>query len=117
MTAILTRSLFLTSPMMRGGDVSAGQTVLRRLDASLAIDGMFGRETEAAGRAFQRHAGPRPVGGIVGPATWGRMFAPAGPAAAQAAPAPPVGNAARPCYVVLVGDRWGPAQACGILGN
>ena len=71
MTAILTRSLFLTSPMMRGGDVSAVQTVLRRLDASLAIDGMFGRETEAAVRAFAR--GLRP---LVATGEWTWMLKP-----------------------------------------
>jgi hypothetical protein len=122
MTAILTRSLFLTSPMMRGGDVSAVQMVLRHLDASLAIDGVFGRSTEAVVQAFQRSAGLSRVDGIVGPETWGRMFATAGggqgPAAAQAAiPAAVSGNAARTCYDLLVEDKWSSAQACGILGN
>ena len=120
MTTILTRSLFLTSPTMRGGDVNAVQAVLRRLDANLAIDGVFGRATEAAVHAFQRSAGLSRVDGIVGPETWGRMFGPAGggqlPAAAAARPAAGT-NASRTCFDLLVQDGWTREQACGILAN
>lgn len=42
-----------------------------------AIDGIFGRNTEAAVRAFQARSGLE-VDGIAGPRTWERLFGPAG---------------------------------------
>ncbi|MEU1286978.1 peptidoglycan-binding domain-containing protein [Kitasatospora sp. NPDC005856] len=54
---------------MRGDAVSALQ---RRLDAHghrVAVDGVFGPETTAAVKAFQRAHGLK-ADGIVGPATW-----------------------------------------------
>jgi Phage tail lysozyme/Putative peptidoglycan binding domain len=122
MTAILTRSLFLTSPMMRGGDVSAVQAVLRHTDATLAIDGVFGRATDAAVRGFQRNTGLSRVDGIVGPESWGRMFGTSGSGPGTTAALAPVhsgadADAPRTCFELLVQDGWTPQQACGILGN
>jgi len=66
-----TRTLFYTAPMMTGEDVSAAQRLL-----SVNVDGVYGRQTEAAVRAFQQLSGI-PVDGILGPATAQHLSAPA----------------------------------------
>lgn len=57
--------------LLRCGDRGAG---VRRLQGKLsaAVDGIFGRRTEAAVIAFQRGAGLAPDG-IVGPRTWAAL--------------------------------------------
>ncbi|WP_161988450.1 peptidoglycan-binding protein [Elioraea sp. Yellowstone] len=80
------RALRLTLPYMRGLDVRAVQARLIERDADLArlvatADGLFGPATERAVIAFQRRFRDRyglAVDGVVGPATWGALFAPTG---------------------------------------
>ena len=74
----LTRTLKLTSPMMRGDDV---RMVQKRLDHHLVdvggIDGIYGKRTKAGVIAFQKariaegfDLGSTGAAGIVGPITW-----------------------------------------------
>lgn len=56
----------------RGGEVRALQEMLVWLGHDLAVDGDFGRRTEAALRAFQESAGIE-VDGVVGPQTRGAL--------------------------------------------
>ena len=57
-----------------GADVRALQALLNRLDASLTVDGRFGRRTEAAVKAFQKAAGLR-QDGQYGPQTHAALTA------------------------------------------
>jgi len=61
-----------TSPGLRE-DVKALQTVLNQDGASLAVDGIFGRDTESAVRRFQNEHGLADDG-IVGPLTWSALM-------------------------------------------
>lgn len=74
-----TRALSHRLPLLRGPDVTAVQ---RRLDTKGfppgRIDGLYGRETEAAVREFQASRGLK-VDGIVGPRTWSTLFGTPGP--------------------------------------
>jgi hypothetical protein len=78
------RALRLTLPYMRGADVRAVQARLIERDAELSrivatADGMFGPATQRAVSAFQRRFRDRyglAVDGVVGPLTWGALFAP-----------------------------------------
>jgi hypothetical protein len=80
------RALRLSLPYMRGADVRAVQARLIERDAELArlvatADGLFGPATERAVIAFQRRFRDRyglEVDGVVGPLTWGALFAPTG---------------------------------------
>lgn len=80
------RVLRLTLPFMRGSDVRAVQARLIERDPEFArllgtADGLFGPATEAAVIAFQRRFRDRyglAVDGVVGPLTWGALFAPSG---------------------------------------
>ncbi len=77
-----TRALKFTLPMMRGEDVLDLQLQLRRLghEQTGQPDGLFGRRTAAAVRAFQeRQEGRLQVDGIVGPLTWTEIFGSADP--------------------------------------
>lgn len=67
-----------TRPMIRlgsrGAEVKALQTALRKKGFQLGeVDGIFGRRTEGAVRAFQLHAGIG-VDGIVGNVTWAALL-------------------------------------------
>lgn len=81
----LRRLLYLTLPHLRGDDVRAVQARLVERDPAFArligpTDGLFGPATDRAVRAFQRRWRDRAglaVDGIVGPATWAVLFAPA----------------------------------------
>ena len=53
---------------MRGPDVGALQKALRAFGFRLKTDGVFGADTEAKVRSFQRSRGLK-IDGIVGPAT------------------------------------------------
>jgi hypothetical protein len=66
--AVLTRNLLLARPFLRGDDVSFVQQRLNAKGASpqLKVDGVWGRKTDAALRAFQQQAGLK-VDGICGP--------------------------------------------------
>ncbi len=61
--------LELTTPHRRGSQVKRVQRLLRRHDFPIRVDGVYGRSTAAAVRAFQRVHGV-PATGIVGPATY-----------------------------------------------
>jgi hypothetical protein len=63
-----------TSPALRCS-VRALQTVLRRYDRAVQVDGLFDRGTEQAVRAFQR-AQRLPADGVVDPATWQALVEP-----------------------------------------
>lgn len=62
-SAGIARMLFLTTPMLRGADVTAVQRKL-----GIGADGWFGPQTDAAVRAFQRNHG-LVSDGVVGPIT------------------------------------------------
>ena len=68
-----TRLLKRTSPMMRGDDIAALQSILTTLGFNPGpIDGIFGNKTAAGVRAFQQACGIT-VDGIVGPVTRARL--------------------------------------------
>lgn len=71
----LKRALQLTDPPMRGDDVRAAQRRLRDLGyvGVGAADGIFGRNTQAAVRAFQT-LNELAADGVVGPQTWAKLF-------------------------------------------
>ena len=73
--SILTRTLKLTSPKMTGSDVLHLQKRLYALGFTQVgtPDGIFGANTDQAVRSYQQNNGLE-VDGIVGPATWGRLF-------------------------------------------
>lgn len=66
------RTLYKTSPMMRGSDVAWVQAVLVNLGYSLDIDGVFGSGSETAVKSFQSNNGLE-VDGKVGPATRAKL--------------------------------------------
>lgn len=74
------RLLRLADPMIRGEDVRAWQQRMRQRGwrgadgAPLAVDGIFGRDSDRAARLFQQERGLT-VDGIVGPTTWQAAFA------------------------------------------
>jgi peptidoglycan hydrolase-like protein with peptidoglycan-binding domain len=74
MTTTATVSPF---PLVRKGDqnhpVKTLQYLLRARGHSVAVDGIFGPQTDAAVRAFQQQKGLA-VDGIVGPNTWGALI-------------------------------------------
>lgn len=72
---IYSRALRYQLPLMRGEDVLAIQLRLRQLGVADVghTDGMFGRQTDAAVREFQR-THRLTVDGIVGPRTWTLLF-------------------------------------------
>ncbi|MGI5849667.1 MAG: peptidoglycan-binding protein [Christensenellales bacterium] len=68
------RLLKVASPMMRGDDVKAVQSALCAKGYNpKGIDGVFGRDTENAVKAFQRAKGLK-ADGIVGPKTRDKLF-------------------------------------------
>lgn len=74
------RYLRLEDPLLRGDDVRAWQQRMRErgwrdsTGGPLAVDGIFGPESDRACRLFQQERGLT-VDGIVGPATWQAAFA------------------------------------------
>jgi hypothetical protein len=76
----ISRQIWLASPMMRGDDVMAIQQRLHAAGAAIDVDGLYGRGTRGAVVDFQKRCGLEPDG-VVGQATWGRLFeAPGTPA-------------------------------------
>lgn len=57
---------------MESDDVPRLQEALRQKGFTVAVDRVFGQETEAAVRQFQANRGLT-VDGIVGPATWTQL--------------------------------------------
>ncbi|HZU87180.1 MAG TPA: SUMF1/EgtB/PvdO family nonheme iron enzyme [Anaerolineaceae bacterium] len=73
---VLTRDLYLASPVMSGEDVFALQARLVELGYTLgAMDGVFGAKTDGAVRSFQK-LNALAVDGWVGPKTWAVLFSP-----------------------------------------
>jgi hypothetical protein len=72
---LLQRNLYLTTPFLRGEDVSVVQQKLFDLGYTQVgeIDGIFGPLTDGAVKAFQSDEGLL-VDGVVGPITWSRLF-------------------------------------------
>jgi peptidoglycan hydrolase-like protein with peptidoglycan-binding domain len=72
-----TAATVLPFPLVRKGDqnhpVKTLQYLLRARGHSVAVDGIFGPQTDAAVRAFQQQKGLA-VDGIVGPNTWGALI-------------------------------------------
>lgn len=64
------RMMKLEDPMMRGDDVRTFQVVTRAWYPflNIAVDGIFGKQSDGAAREVQRRAGLK-VDGVVGPAT------------------------------------------------
>lgn len=60
-------------PMVRGDDVRTWQAQMVRRGWALAVDGIYGPQSERAARQFQR-AHNLVVDGIVGPITWGATW-------------------------------------------
>lgn len=77
---IIRRTLRLRSSYMRGEDVREAQIMLTRHGFRLVADGIFGRRTHDAVRAFQTLHGLK-VDGIIGKQTWAKLdiFPPAQP--------------------------------------
>ncbi len=69
-----TRKLKKTSPYIIGDDVRAVQKALVKngFDPGV-IDGIYGKKTQAAVKAYQKANGLE-IDGIVGPVTWARLF-------------------------------------------
>jgi len=67
--------LELTAPHRRGAQVERVQRLLHRHELPIRVDGIYGRSTAAAVRAFQRVHGV-PATGIVGPATYRALLQP-----------------------------------------
>jgi hypothetical protein len=67
-------TLMLTNPYTIGLAVMDLQTALNRHGAKLVVDGVFGRLTEAAVKAFQK-SHLIPADGIVGILTWAKLQA------------------------------------------
>ena len=67
--------LELTTPHRRGAQVERVQQLLRRHDLPIRVDGIYGRSTAAAVRAYQR-VNRIPATGIVGPATYRALLQP-----------------------------------------
>ncbi len=69
------RVLKLKSPLMYGEDVKEVQKKLNNLGYNCGkVDGYFGKNTDSAVRKYQKANG-LVVDGIVGPATWKKLFA------------------------------------------
>ena len=64
------RRLYVTKPLLRGTDVVEVQAALGFIGG--ALDGVYGRDTEAAVKIYQRGHGLK-VDGVVGPATRAAM--------------------------------------------
>jgi uncharacterized protein (TIGR02594 family) len=60
-------------PMISDGDVGAAVVEAQMLLGGIEIDGMFGPQTDAATREFQRSRGLE-VDGVIGPDTWGALL-------------------------------------------
>ncbi len=73
----MSRQIWLASPMMRGDDVISVQERLHAAGAAIDVDGLYGQSTRAAVVDFQKRCGLE-ADGIVGQATWGRLFEPPG---------------------------------------
>jgi hypothetical protein len=109
-----------------GDDVARIQKALQ--DAGLfqgALDGVFGDQTEAAVKAFQAQAGLT-ADGIVGPATWARLFpsAPSAPAAVSGDLSTrclaltgsfETGQLAPGCFATVTGNFDGQGMSFGAL--
>jgi peptidoglycan hydrolase-like protein with peptidoglycan-binding domain len=68
------RLLKVTDPYMRGEDVETAQTALKTAGYDpKGIDGIYGKNTESAVKAYQK-AKKLEVDGIVGQITWGKLI-------------------------------------------
>jgi hypothetical protein len=68
------RNLWLSAPMMRGGDIAQAQSQLIKLGAKLSCDGIFGRATRDAVLDFQKRNAALTPDGILGRHTWAVLF-------------------------------------------
>ena len=130
----LDRDLTLTSPWIGGEDVRTLQSRYALHGFHLAIDGIFGPQTDGVTRAFQASK-ELAVDGIVGPQTWAAAFdqqVSSGPPPTVAVTAPPVhhsvtfaGPAAAPTpHAVasssgsgVAGGVWAALRQCESGGN
>ncbi len=116
--ADLNRQIWLTSPMMRGDDVLALQLRLRACGFTVEADGLYGRATQAAAIAFQRRSGLA-ADGVVGAATWGRLFQADGVAPIASVPdlgAEAILSAATLGELEAVHDRYKDGCRWGLTG-
>ncbi len=69
------RLLKLTTPLMRGDDVSAVQRALLQEGFPIGgiVDGIYGEDTQTAVRQYQKSVN-LPTDGLVGPKTWEMLF-------------------------------------------
>jgi hypothetical protein len=115
--APLARTLAARSPATEGDDVRLAQRVLLALGYTALgeADGVYGAQTAAAVREFQRRAG-LDADGVVGPQTWRRLLSPDAPAAEGAGPLIPLVDSTRGWLLGATRDgRWVDQGAAAIL--
>lgn len=68
------RTLSLKEPMMKGKDVTEAQDLMKYYGYNIAVDGTFGKQTDAMARSFQASK-MLTSDGIIGTVTWTELLA------------------------------------------